>query len=210
MPGTSHQVSISYYVLPNDAIDTIWIDDNLTVKTMTQQTFDDYINNTEPFPKGSQHILSAAAPCWVHGADFDIGGDGLAFNKQASPYGGGAYRANGGDPVDRVSLYFTGGNGIASSSFGDWQAYTVEVQDPGEYKIEINYSLAAASSLAICTVDALNFFGTISLANTNNWAVFRDWEVGTINLSAGKHKLRWTFTGGASVHAFMGFRFTKQ
>jgi hypothetical protein len=221
-PGAANQVNISYHLLPLNAIDTIWLNDVVIVQTMTQQAFDDYINNTQPFPVAAfthggvnypyyKHILSAAAPFAMMGADFDIGGQGVAFNKQNNSNSGG-YRIAGGDNIDRVAIgNYEGKKAVEGSSFGDWQVYTLEVQDAGEYKIEIRYSNGmSVPSLEACTVDALDFWGTLSLRVTGGWNNFISFEIGTVNLSVGKHKLKFSFIGGANAVVLSELKFTKQ
>jgi hypothetical protein len=220
-PGTANQVKVSYHLLPLNAIDTIWLDDVVTVQTMTQQAFDDYINNTRPFPAVAfthggvnypyyEHILSAAAPFAIMGGDFDIGGQGVAFNKQTNSNSGG-YRIAGGDNIDRVAIgNYDGRKAVEGSSFGDWQVYTLDVRDAGEYKIEIRYSNGmGVPSLESITVDALDFWGTLSLPVTGGWTRIVDFEIGTVNLSVGKHKLKFSFIGGANAVVLTELKFTK-
>ncbi|GHT23177.1 hypothetical protein FACS189430_06040 [Bacteroidia bacterium] len=212
-PGASTTVNIACHLLPIGAIDTVWVNGAVTVKTITQQAFDDYINNTTPFPAGSQHILTAAAPYYLPAADFDMGGEGFGFHKVgATTEGDRNYRADGGDPVWKVELYtgVAGAYAVAWIDNEDWVIYTIEVQDPGEYKVELNYTGGDNSNTNTCTFDLMDFFGTIRLPSTpatSAWTQSEYRNLGTVNLTAGKHKMKWTFFGGNPGP--IGFRFTK-
>jgi hypothetical protein len=209
-PGTNNPIRISCNVLPNETLDALWIDTIVDVKTITQDAdaFDTYFSLTTPFPLGSHHFLSAGAPCEFNAADFDIGGEGLSYHKQSSNrYGNREYRPNGGD---------TGGNevniwndvpslmGVAWVSNGDWVAYTLEVQDPGDYKIEAKHTGGSDHSV-FCIIDFANYWSTFTFPNVG-WGNSAYRNLGVVNFSAGRHKMTWTFYGNSGL---MGLRFTK-
>jgi hypothetical protein len=230
--GISTVANVSCYLLPMGAIDTVWVDGTVEVKTMTQTAFDNYLNETRMFPDPEYntpafmgtfgvtqipHTLSADRPCEFPGGDFDYGGDGKAWFKNGR-YAGGAnilYRANRGDPgclvyvgyAPLVTGYATT-NDIAGASPGDWLVYTIEVQDPGEYKIEFCIATAESTSSATVTFDALDYTGVITFPNSRSWSVplWSELKV-PIYFSAGKHKIKFTMVGQSSGVHFL--RFTK-
>ncbi|MGV8091048.1 MAG: carbohydrate-binding protein [Mangrovibacterium sp.] len=171
------------------------------VKTITAD-----ISYTRPF-KGP-HILSATAPCMIPAANFDFGGEGYAFHDSDtsdSSGQGGSYRRNGNDTQsDAVDIEGDGVN-IGYTSAGEWLLYTVEVADAGEYLVEANVAVPGTGSFHL-KVDDVNVTGTVGVPNTGGWGNFQ-WEDLTLNLTEGRHKIKYHFEGG---HNLKELRFTKQ
>ncbi|MDR0843725.1 MAG: hypothetical protein LBN71_00750 [Tannerella sp.] len=206
--GQTTQINVDFYILPTSAIDTLVISSLVEITTITQQAFDDYINVTRPF-NGVPHIVSAAAPCIINGADYDLGGRGIAFFKQN--LGGNDfpnYRPNGGDVNMAYGLsQCEGFLGFGWVTAGDWYYWTVEVQDPGEYQISYFQGGTSNTSTAFLTIDEFDFFGTIKVPNTTSY-IGPVWsDTPSVKLSAGKHKLKWIY--GTAGYNFYGLRITK-
>ncbi|WP_158648382.1 carbohydrate-binding protein, partial [Candidatus Symbiothrix dinenymphae] len=89
----------------------------------------------------------------------------------------------------------------------DWQVYTIDVQDAGIYKLEHNYATNTVINSATCTIDLLDYFGTINSPGTGSYTNYRYVDMGTVYLSAGTHKIKWIITAGDP--GIMGIRFTK-
>ncbi|GAP71916.1 hypothetical protein SAMD00024442_20_1 [Candidatus Symbiothrix dinenymphae] len=230
--GTTIPVSVSCKVVPKGGIDTVWIDSKVDVQTITQVAFDNYLNETRMFPDPVYnttalmgtlgviqipHILSAAQPCEFPGGDFDYGGDGKAWFKNGRNASGVAveYRAERGDPGCNVYVGdaplvngYVRKNDIAGASSGDWVVYTIEVQDPGEYKVEFAVSTPLTESGAIVTFDALDYTGVVTFPPTPAWNV-PEWSALRVPIyfSAGKHKVKFTMEGRECALNFL--RFTK-
>ncbi len=209
--GALTVANLSCYLLPKEAVDTLWVDGTVDVKTIAQEVLDAYFTATQPFPTGSQHILSAITPCEFNGGDFDIGGQDLSYNKQDQVYHDNAtYRPAGGDPINKVCIWANATTnaswwyGVAWVTAGDWVVYTLEVQAAGNYQIEV-YKAGDAGT-ASCDIDYMNYWGTFSLPNSG-WNTGISAEIGTVYLGVGKHKMKWTFVGGN--FALLGFKFTK-
>ncbi|GHT70303.1 hypothetical protein AGMMS50239_38520 [Bacteroidia bacterium] len=196
--GKTTQVNISYHLLPKGAIDTVLVADVLEVKTITQQAFDDFLNETSPF-KGP-HIVSAAAPCTIPGWDFDYGGEGKAFHDSDNVGSAGAdglYRVNNGDPESVAVDIYDGYPCIGWCAAGEWLVYTVEVADEGIYSIETAHGGAGKHHIEI---DRLNISGTVSTSSGGNpnyaWSV----SVPQVSLTAGKHKIKYYIETGVNYY----------
>ncbi|GHT22744.1 hypothetical protein FACS189430_04970 [Bacteroidia bacterium] len=208
--GQTTPVNVNFHILPKNAIDTLVVSNLVEVTAMTQQAFDDYINETQPF-NGVTHTVSAAATCTIPAADFDLGGREIAFHKSST---GGAsayltYRPAGGDVSMEYGLDANSGLiGFGWTTVGDWFYYTIDVQDPGEYKI--SYLLATPNNgcQTTITIDEVDYFGIRNVLNTGGWANGRWFDMPeSVFLSAGKHKLKWTLVN--SAFNFYGLQITK-
>ncbi|GHT79111.1 hypothetical protein FACS189464_3620 [Bacteroidia bacterium] len=206
--GQASQINVNFHILPTGTIDTLVFSNLVEVTTMSQQAFDDYINVTQPF-NGAIHTVSAAAPCTINGADYDLGGREIAFHKSnLGSYDFPDYRPNGGDVNMAYGLsQCEGFLGFGWVTAGDWYYWTVYVQDPGEYKISYFQGGQATNATAFLTIDEFDFFGTINVPNTNNYFAPVWTDTPSVKLSAGKHKLKWTY--GTSGYNFYGLRITK-
>lgn len=167
-----------------------------------------YVSTTRPF-KGP-HVLSAAAPCVINAADFDLGGEGNAFHDadsgDNSGQGGNYRRQNGDTQSDAVDIEGFGAN-VGWTGGGEWLLYTVDVQDGGQYLAEVQTGVPGSGSFHL-EVDGVNVTGTINVPNTGGWGTFV-WNPSPgmpIDLTAGKHKIKYYFEGGHNLRAL---RFTK-
>ena len=123
-------------------------------------------------------------------ADFDLGGEGLAYHDTTAGNSGGAYRAT---DVD-IEVSSLGSNDIGWVDTGEWLAYSVNVAAAGNYVI----TLQAASPHGTGAVHAR--FGATDTAsatvpNTGGW---QNWTNITLNasLAAGAQKMMLMVDGG--------------
>lgn len=164
---------------------------------------------TRPF-KGP-HIFSAASPLEIPSANFDFGGEGYAFHDlDDSNRANSNYRHNNGDtPGAAVDVEGNGVN-IGYTNPDEWLLYTVVVQDPGEYYADISLSAAGSNGKFHLEVDGVNVTGTIVVPNNGSWGNWR-WHPNpatVINMTAGKHKLKFYFEG--ADFNLRALRFTKK
>ena len=166
---------------------------------------------TRPF-KGP-HILSAVAPYELPAANFDFGGEGLAFHDNEPENRIGAadtYRMSNGDPRGTPVEIEGNGSNIGYTAVGEWLVYTVEVHDAGEYLIEAQTAGTSAGSFHI-EVNNVNVTGTIPVPNTGAWGTYvwtsTPQDKLTVSLTEGTHRIMYYFEGG---HNFRSLRFTKK
>lgn len=163
---------------------------------------------TRPF-KGP-HVLSANAPYELLAANFDFGGEGYAFhdNDEVS-HTGNTYRSDNGDPNGYAVEIEGDGSNVGYTDPGEWLLYTVEVVDEGNYLVEAQVATPGYGSFHI-EVDEVDVTGTIEVTPTGGWGSF-EWVSSpeddlTLNLTKGKHKIKYYFEGG---HNFKSLKFTK-
>jgi hypothetical protein len=228
-PGISKTIFVTYIPenandLPKDA----WISDNENIATVNENgeisvvgegvTEISYqIGNivkkvtvdaaySRPF-KGP-HILSSSAPYELLAADFDTGGEGNAFHDDATIRGNTYRRDNGDNGSDQVDIEGAGTN-IGYTNAGEWLIYTLDVQDAGIYKLEVNLSANGTTGAFHIEIDGQDVTGVISVPNNgswNSWRYISDPRL-DITLSEGRHKMKFYFEGAG--FNLRGYRFTK-
>ncbi|GHT54201.1 hypothetical protein AGMMS49982_18500 [Bacteroidia bacterium] len=216
-PGATTLLHISYEFLPKDVIDTVIVSDVVQIWTMTTDEFYTYMNETQPFPNNTPRYLTndPTIPLVINAADFDLGGYDKAFHRARTGNDGNmTYRQDGGDDYRGYGVIAGLNSGVLEGlgwfDVGDWYVYTIEVQNDGEYQVEYAESTYNNGCQARLTVDALNVLDIINIATTGYWGGGRvDWiaPVGTVKLTAGKHKLKWQHQNNAN-YDFGGLRLT--
>jgi Carbohydrate binding module (family 6)./Bacterial Ig-like domain (group 2). len=233
LPGNKKIVLISF--IPENANDIpaySWSSENTGVATVSEggeiTAVDEGVTNivyrigdiekkivvdiaySRPF-KGP-HILSVAAPYELPAANFDLGGEGYAFhdNEAGNNTGNDNYRQNNGDTQSTPVEIEGDGANIGYTNPGEWLLYTVEVVDEGDYLVEAQVAVPGTGSFHI-EVDGVNVTGTIGVPDTGGWGNYT-WvstpeDKLTLNLTEGRHKIKYYFEGG---HNFRSLKFTKK
>lgn len=163
---------------------------------------------TRPF-KGP-HIISANQPYVLPAANFDLGGQGHAFNDDANnPIGQDNYRRSNGDTGSLPVEIEGDGVNIGYINAGEWLLYTVEVSDAGEYLVDVSLSAAGDGAFRL-EVDNTNVTGSVHVPNNGSWADWR-WHPSAplvVNLTEGTHKIKFvTEIAGFNLNSL---RFTKK
>ncbi len=149
------------------------------------------VSYTRPFR--GPHVLSAATPYVLPAANFDLGGQGHAFNDDAgNPIGQDNYRRSFGDTGSYGVEIEGDGTNIGYINAGEWLQYTVEVVDGGEYWLDFALSAAGDGFFRI-EIDGVNVSGSVFVPNNGSWSNWRMFpEPGlVVNLAEGKHKIRF-------------------
>jgi hypothetical protein len=131
-----------------------------------------------------------ALPGTFQAEDFDIGGQGVAYNDLSAGNSGGQYRA--GEGVDIVLAPGTSGGYVVNSfQTGEWLSYTVSVPNAGNYDIALLASnLFAPTSAFHVEIDGVNVTGSVLVPLTAGWDDFK-WVTRTgVPLTAGTHVLK--------------------
>lgn len=137
------------------------------------------------------HGTAIAIPGKFEAEDYDLGGQGKAYNdSDPTNISGGQYRINEGVDIG------TGGSGyvIGNTNGGEWAEYTVDVEEDGEYDIDIFYSSGRPGggakigfSLPDDNIELINSFG---LSVTGGWSTFLQKNLGKVSLTQGEKVLR--------------------
>jgi Carbohydrate binding module (family 6)/F5/8 type C domain/Abnormal spindle-like microcephaly-assoc'd, ASPM-SPD-2-Hydin len=130
----------------------------------------------------------AAVPGTVQAANYDTGGQGVAYNVTSVNGSANSYRPDG---VDLEACSDTGcGYDLGWTASGQWFKYTVNVATAGTYTV--SFRLASPSgvtdALHIASSTGANLSGSISAPNTGGW---QNWATvtGSVTLPAGVQTL---------------------
>ncbi|WP_080904453.1 Ig-like domain-containing protein [Parabacteroides sp. Marseille-P3160] len=169
-----------------------------------------FVAYTRPF--NGPHILSSAQPCTIQAADFDFGGEGYAFHDidESNAIGNDNYRKGRGDSQSYAVEIEGEGTDIGYTNTGEWLQYTVDVEDEGDYLVDISLSAAGDNGKIHLEVDGIDVTGTITIPNNGSWNDWRWYPSPGIvmNLTSGRHKIKYYFEG--SDHNLKALRFIKK
>lgn len=146
------------------------------------------------------HGKPAAIPGRIQTADYDLGGEGLAYHDSDAVNQGGADR-----PYDGVDIETTddenGGFDVGYTAAGEWLKYTVDVAKSGEYKVGFRVaSGATGGTFHLENASGKNLTGPVTVPSTGGW---QNWVTltSTVKLKAGKQVIRlFEDTGGYNFH----------
>ncbi|MGB7159700.1 MAG: DNRLRE domain-containing protein, partial [Tepidisphaeraceae bacterium] len=155
-----------------------------TVNAVRQKPF-----NGNPFAIGN-------TPITIQAEDFDLGGQGIAYNDTSANNIGGAYR-----PSEAVDIKpIAGASGqyrISDAITGEWLEYTTNVSASGTYLMEFRVGNRDPGSTFHVEINGVNVTGTMTVPDTDSFDVFTTISK-TLNLTAGENVLRFVFDSPAS------------
>ncbi|WP_068218503.1 cellulase family glycosylhydrolase [Lewinella sp. 4G2] len=139
-----------------------------------------------------------AIPGTIDTKDYDLGGQGLAYNDQEDSNIPGGFR-----PAEGVDLEPNGKGGfhIGYVNQGEWVEYTVDVATAGTY--EVTASVASEQSGGAFTVGFPddNSISFPNISATGGWTTHTTIaSQGTLTLAAGEQVFRISITGAAPVN----------
>jgi Secretion system C-terminal sorting domain/Protein of unknown function (DUF1565)/DUF5010 C-terminal domain len=165
-------------------------------------------NSIIPTPTSSNPVVGVqspfsgsaiAIPGVVEAEDYDLGGQDVAFNDNATKDGDATKR-----PGDNVDLSAGGANGTIVGWFdnSEWLEYTVNIQ-AGVYKIDLS---AASGLVSPASPGNLTFtingtpLTTIATGLTTNWTTYTTFSATNLTIPAATNAiLRITSTGGFNI-----------
>jgi hypothetical protein len=129
-----------------------------------------------------------AVPGRIEAENYDKGGEGIAYHDTTAGNSTGAYRADGVDI--RATTDAGGGYNVKSVRAGEWLAYSIKVAAAGTYAIDVRIASSGAGGTAHVTIDGTNVTGSIALADTGGWDVWKTVTKTGVALPAGVHVLK--------------------
>lgn len=157
-----------------------------------------------PFAVGPGIVTTISAE------DYDMGGQGYAFNDRSPTRNvWGAYR-NGGvhNGVDLRPIDGTTNDYRISDAFaGEWVEYTIDAARAGEYQLHFRVSQADPDARMSVKVDGMHAT-SFTVPDTNGFGTFTTTRR-SISLSEGRHVLRLSFDQAASNGSVAGVDWVK-
>ena len=162
------------------------------------------VNGIEVIPVASGEApyggTAAAVPGTVLAANYDTGGQGVAYNVTSVNGTANSYRSDG---VDLEACTDTGcGDDIGWTAAGQWFKYTVKVATAATYTVSLRLAAPSAvtDGLHIANSAGTNLSGNINVPATGGW---QDWTTvtATVTLPAGQQTLAIDQdNGGWNIH----------
>ena len=140
-------------------------------------------------------------PALVQAEDYDEGGQGVSYSDKDIANQGNVYREDGVDVVglecsDSAATKDCKGYAIGFTQAGEWMEYSVNVPADGKYIVKANVATASETSSFMLLVDNDAVTDTIAVPKTDStWNVYKEIDVGTVELKQGEHVLRLLITG---------------
>jgi hypothetical protein len=131
---------------------------------------------------------AAAVPGTVQAANYDTGGQGVAYNVTSVSGTGNSYRSDG---VDLEACSDTGcGYDLGWTATGQWFNYTVNVASAGTYAVSLRLASPSGvpDALHIANSSGTSLSGSVNAPATGGW---QDWTTvtTTVTLPAGQQTL---------------------
>jgi chitinase len=156
---------------------------------------------TSPPPaEGPYGGTAAAIPGTVQAANYDTGGQGVAYNVASTNGTANSYRSDG---VDLEACTDTGcGDDIGWTAAGQWFKYTVNVATAGTYTVSLRLASPSGvtDGLHIASSSGANLSGNINVPATGGWQTWTT-VTATVTLPAGQQTLTIDQdNGGWNIH----------
>jgi chitinase len=156
---------------------------------------------TPPPPaEGPYGGTAAAVPGTVQAANYDTGGQGVAYNVASTNGTANSYRSDG---VDLEACTDTGcGDDIGWTAAGQWFKYTVKVATAGTYTVSLRLAspIGVTDGLHIASSSGANLSGNINVPATGGWQTWTT-VTASVTLPAGQQTLTIDQdNGGWNIH----------
>ncbi|HEX3517336.1 MAG TPA: carbohydrate-binding protein, partial [Trebonia sp.] len=142
----------------------------------------------------------AAIPGTVQAANYDTGGQGVAYNVASVNGTANSYRSDG---VDLEACTDTGcGDDIGWTASGQWFKYTVNVATAGTYAVSLRLASPSGvtDGLHVASSSGANLSGNINVPATGGWQTWAT-VTATVTLPAGQQTLTIDQdNGGWNIH----------
>ena len=140
-------------------------------------------------------------PALVQAEDYDEGGQGVSYSDKDIANQGNAYREDGVDVVglectDSAATQGCKGYAVGYTQAGEWMEYSVNVPADAKYFVKANVATASETSSFMLLVDNEAVTDTVAVPKTDStWDVYKEVDVGTVELKQGEHVIRLLITG---------------
>ncbi|MFM7021469.1 MAG: putative Ig domain-containing protein, partial [Flavobacteriales bacterium] len=151
-------------------------------------------SKTIAFPITDVFFGSALAniPGQIEIEDYDLGGQGYAYNDNTASNTGGQYRFAEGVDIEGCGDV-NGGYDVQSVEPGEWINYAVYVKNSGSYTIQARVATLISGRSFHIELDGVNVSGSIAVPVTATWQTYQTVSVNTPVLTPGRKNMRIVF-----------------
>ncbi|HEX4831020.1 MAG TPA: carbohydrate-binding protein, partial [Trebonia sp.] len=155
---------------------------------------------------------AAAVPGTVYAANYDTGGQGVAYNTAAGNGSANGYRTDGIDleaTADTTNATGAGADDIGWTTAGQWFKYTVNVATAGTYSVAFRLSspYGITDAVHIANAAGTNLTGAVAVPNTGGYETWTT-VTASIILPAGQQTLTLDQDSNGFNFHFMTFTLT--
>jgi beta-glucanase (GH16 family) len=145
-------------------------------------------------PQAPYRMTPVILPGTVEAEDYDLGGQGVAYNDANADNNGGAYRPGEGVDLERTTDTGSGFN-VGWIVPGEWIEYTVDAT-PGTYDLEVRVASATVGGTLHIEFDGIDRTGLITFAGTGGWQNWITVSAWNVTLGAGLQTMRLVIDDG--------------
>ena len=143
-----------------------------------------------PVPQGPYPGVAVAIPGTIEAENYDVGGEGVSYHDSDDINESALYRDDGVDIVDGGTKY-----SVEHTKNKEWQEYTIDVKEDGEYDFVVSYSSNLSSGTARISLslpdEGKEIVSNYKLLSTYGWDNYWEETIATdVSLSKGKHVIR--------------------
>lgn len=130
----------------------------------------------------------AGIPGIIEVEEYDLGGDGVAYNDTSNGNSGGDFRT---DNVDiKATADIGGGYNVGWMSSGEWLEYTVDVESSGAYDLDLRVASDSGTGSLQISFSGVDKTGSINFSPTGGWQTWSTVSVSDVQLDAGVQVMR--------------------
>jgi GH35 family endo-1,4-beta-xylanase/predicted nucleic acid-binding Zn-ribbon protein len=164
-------------------------------------------------PQGPYNGTWHAIPGTIQLENYDVGGNGIAYMDD-SPGSSVTPTVNfrTGEDVDIENCTDVGGGyNIGFATAGEWLEYSVDVEKPGTYDLDLRVAADGTDRTVSVSMDGANIASNVAIPNTGGWQTWQTITVKNIDLKAGKQILRVTIGATSYVNLnYVTFKLIKE
>jgi hypothetical protein len=143
---------------------------------------------------------AATIPGTIQAENYDLGGQGVAYNDNDAVNSGGQYRTTEGVDVETTGDA-GGGYDVGFTNAGEWMKYTVNVTTTSVYTLQVRVASPGTGNTLHVELDGTNISGTITVPNTADWQTYQTVSITTPSITNGQHIIRiYEETGGFNIN----------
>jgi hypothetical protein len=156
-----------------------------------------------PNPNTPYGGTPAAIPGIVQVENFDVGGQGIAYQDASAGNSGNVYRTTDSVDVGPTTDPQSGGYYVGWTREGEWLKYTVNVTQTRNYTMVVRVANVGTGSKFRLEVDGVDRTGPVVVPDTGGYDLWEDITV-NVPLTQGQHVLRLVMVSRAVENAGVG------